>query len=319
MMIAYTTGAIIIGFILDMLLGDPQGWPHLIRWYGSVISWVEKRFYPMKNKRAAGVLFTLGVLLICVGVPAALLCLARAISPWAYLVIGGIMCWQLLAAKSLKVSSMEVYEPLVSGDLEAARYAVSMIVGRDTDKLDSAGISRAAVETVAENTSDGVAAPMFYMLLGGPVLGCLYKAVNTMDSMVGYKNEKYMHFGSCAARLDDVLNFIPARLCALVMIALSGICGFDGKNAFRIWKRDRRKHASPNSAQTEAVVAGALGIRLAGDAWYFGKLHKKPYIGDALREIEPQDIPRANRLLYAAAIALFVLTVLIRGLACAAL
>lgn len=318
-MIAYTTGAIIIGFILDMLLGDPQGWPHLIRGFGLVISAMEKLFYPMKNKRAAGALFTLGVLLICVGVPAALLCLAWAITPWAYLVLGGILSWQLLAAKSLKVSSMEVYEPLVSGDMEAARYAVSMIVGRDTDKLDCAGISRAAVETVAENTSDGVAAPMFYMLLGGPVLGCLYKAVNTMDSMVGYKNEKYMHFGSCAARLDDVLNFIPARLCALVMIALSGICGFDGKNAFRIWKRDRRKHASPNSAQTEAVVAGALGIRLAGDAWYFGKLHKKPYIGDALREIEPQDISRANRLLYAAAIALFVLTVLIRGLACAAI
>lgn len=214
---------------------------------------------------------------------------------------------------------MDVYTPLKENDVESARKAVSMIVGRDTQGLDSVGIAKAAVETVAENTSDGVAAPLLYIAIGGPILGCLYKAVNTMDSMIGYKNDKYMEFGRFAARLDDVFNFLPSRICALVMIAVSGLCGFDGKNALRIWRRDRRNHASPNSAQTESVMAGALNIRLAGDACYFGKVHKKPYIGDDNRMIEPEDIPRANCLLYAVTFALVILTVVVRGLVCAAL
>lgn len=318
-MIWYTTGAIILGFILDMLIGDPQGWPHLIRGYGLVISGVEKLLYGMKNKLLAGKLLVLCVLIICTGVPASLLYLMWIISPAAYLIFAGLLCWQLLAAKSLKDCSMDVYTPLKENDVESARKAVSMIVGRDTQGLDSVGIAKAAVETVAENTSDGVAAPLLYIAIGGPVLGCLYKAVNTMDSMIGYKNDKYMEFGRFAARLDDVFNFLPSRICALVMIAVSGLCGFDGKNALRIWRRDRRNHASPNSAQTESVMAGALNIRLAGDACYFGKVHKKPYIGDDNRMIEPEDIPRANRLLYAVTFTLVILTMIVRGLVCAAL
>ena len=318
-MIWYTTGAIILGFILDMLIGDPQGWPHLIRGYGLVISGMEKLLYGMKNKLLAGKLLVLCVLIICTGVPASLLYLMWIISPAAYLIFAGLLCWQLLAAKSLKDCSMDVYTPLKENDVESARKAVSMIVGRDTQGLDSVGIAKAAVETVAENTSDGVAAPLLYIAIGGPILGCLYKAVNTMDSMIGYKNDKYMEFGRFAARLDDVFNFLPSRICALVMIAVTGLCGFDGKNAMRIWRRDRRNHASPNSGQTESVMAGALNIRLAGDACYFGKVHKKPYIGDDNRMIEPEDIPRANRLLYAVTFALVILTVVVRGLVCAAL
>ena len=209
-----------------------------------------------------------------------------------------VMCWLMLAAKSLKQESMKVYEALERGDVEEARCSVSMIVGRDTSVLDRDGIIKAAVETVAENTSDGVTAPIFWMaLLGVPGL-YFYKAVNTMDSMIGYKNDRYMDFGRCAARLDDVLNYIPSRLTALFMIAASWIMpGYDGRGAWRIWRRDRRKHASPNSAQTESACAGALGLELAGPAVYFGVIHDKPFIGDPKRSIEPEDIPAANRLM----------------------
>lgn len=318
-MMLFAMYSLIIGFALDLLLGDPQGWPHLIRLFGALIARLEKLLYLMQNKRLAGCLLVVCMLLICGGISAGLLWLAWNISPWAYLTLESLLCWQLLAVKSLKTASMEVYDALEGGTLVDARKAVSMIVGRDTQCLDEAGVIRAAVETVAENASDGVAAPLFYICLGGAPLGCLYKAVNTMDSMVGYKNDRYIDFGRCAAKLDDILNFLPSRLCAMIMIWVSGLCGFDRKNAYRIWKRDRRNHASPNSAQTESAMAGALNIRLAGDAWYFGKLHKKPYIGDGIRSVEPGDIPRANRLLYAAATAQFVLSVLIRGIIYAAL
>lgn len=218
-----------------------------------------------------------------------------------------VMCWLMLAAKSLKQESMKVYEALERGDVEEARFSVSMIVGRDTSVLDRDGIIKAAVETVAENTSDGVTAPIFWMaLLGVPGL-YFYKAVNTMDSMIGYKNDRYMDFGRCAARLDDVLNYIPSRLTALFMIAASWIMpGYDGRGAWRIWRRDRRKHASPNSAQTESACAGALGLELAGPAVYFGVIHDKPFIGDPERSIEPEDIPAANRLMLMTA---FLMTV----------
>lgn len=211
-----------------------------------------------------------------------------------------VMTYQILAAKCLKTESMKVYDCLKKQDLEAARTAVSMIVGRDTAVLDEVGVAKAAIETVAENTSDGVIAPMIYTALGGPVLGLLYKAVNTMDSMVGYKNERYLFFGRTAATLDDVANFIPARISAYMMIAAAYLSGneYSGRQAFVIWKRDNRRHASPNSAQTEAACAGALGIKLAGDASYFGRIVKKPYIGDARRQVEYEDIRRANHLMY---------------------
>ena len=213
------------------------------------------------------------------------------------------MTYQILAVKCLKVESMKVYQCLKNGNLEQARIAVSMIVGRDTECLDEEGVAKAAIETVAENTSDGVIAPMLYLAVGGPVLGFVYKAVNTMDSMVGYKNDEYLYFGWAAARLDDAMNFIPARICACLMIAVSFLPyrGFSGSGALTIYKRDRGKHASPNSAQTESVCAGALGIRLAGDASYFGKTVKKPYIGEALRGVEYEDIKRVNHLMYGTA------------------
>lgn len=313
------TGALALGFLVDLLVGDPHGWPHLIRGFGFLIAALERALYPMKNKRAGGTLLVVVVLLLSVGLPALLLFFVWRVSPWLYIVIETVFCWQILATKSLRDESRAVYAKLASGDLPGARKAVSMIVGRDTDALDAAGVTRAAVETVAENASDGVAAPLFYMLLGGAVLGCLYKAANTMDSMVGYKNERYLDFGRTAARLDDALNFIPARLCAWVMIFAARLCGMDAGNALRIYRRDKRNHASPNSAHTEAAMAGALRVRLAGDAYYFGKLCKKPYIGDAQRPIEAADILRAHKLLYVTAYLLLMLALAFRGILYAAI
>ena len=237
-------------------------------------------------------------------VPGGILYLAYHISFYLGLAVESFMCYQILATKSLKVESDRVYREIQTGDIARARKAVSMIVGRDTQNLTIEGVTKAAVETVAENTSDGVIAPLFYMVIGGALLGFGYKAVNTMDSMVGYKNDRYLYFGRTAAKLDDIVNYIPARISALLMVVSCFLCGkeFDGKRAWYIFKRDRCKHASPNSAQTEAVCAGALGIRLAGNASYFGKIVEKPYIGDAERAVETEDIKRTNRLLYATAV-----------------
>ena len=315
----YSALAVLLGFLLDLLLGDPQGWPHIVRGFGKMISALEKRLYPMKHKAWAGFLLVLCMVILSALLPAALLAAAWYLSPWAYLLLETLLCWQLLAVKSLRTESLRVYEALVQKDLPGARRAVARIVGRDTHRLDEAGVTRAAVETVAENTSDGVAAPLFWILLGGSVLGCVYKAINTMDSMIGYKNETYLTFGRCAARLDDGANYLPARLCALTMIAAAFLRGLNAKGAVRIWRRDRRNHASPNAAQTEAVMAGALNVRLAGDAWYFGTRHEKPYIGDDIRPIEPGDILLAHKLLYGTAILLLLAVLIIRGCLIAAL
>lgn len=306
-MLVYDTAALLLGFLLDVLLGDPRGWPHLVRFYGALISALEKRLYPMRHKRFAGFLLVVGVLLPGALLPALLLALAWKVHPVCYAALSALLCWQCLAARSLQVESRHVYTALCGGTLSQARAAVGDIVGRDTAVLDEAGVARAAVETVAENTSDGEIAPLFYMMLFGAAGGCFYKAVNTMDSMVGYRNDRYADFGFCAAKLDDVCNFIPARLSALLMIVSSAVWGMDAKGAIRIWRRDRRKHASPNSAQTEAVAAGALGIRLAGDAWYFGKRHKKDTIGDELRPVEAADILRTHRLLWGASVLMLLL------------
>jgi adenosylcobinamide-phosphate synthase len=244
------------------------------------------------------------MLLLSAVIPAAILWICFRINRWLCFAVCCIMSWQIFAAKCLKQEAQKVQRCLDAGDLPAARRQVSMLVGRDTEQLTETQVAKAAIETVAENTSDGVIAPLFYMMLGGPVLGFVYKAINTMDSMLGYKNEKYIHFGRCAARTDDVANYIPARLSALGMIAAAPLTGFDGKNAARIWRRDRRKHASPNSAQTESVCAGALHIQLAGNAYYFGKLYEKPFIGDPDRAVEPADISRTCRLMYGTSILL---------------
>ena len=241
----------------------------------------------------------LTVLIVTTAVSAAILVFAYLAYPAAGVAAEAVMTYYILAVHSLCAESMKVYDRLKAGDTEGARKAVSMIVGRDTDVLDEAGIAKAAVETVAENTSDGVIAPLLYTAAGGPVLGFFYKAVNTMDSMVGYKNDRYLYFGRTAAKLDDAVNYLPARFSAVLMIFACVLGGpaFSAKNALRIYRRDRRKHASPNSAQTESVCAGALGVRLAGDASYFGVIHKKEYIGDDTRPVEPKDIPRANLLM----------------------
>lgn len=293
------------GFLLDLLLGDPCFLPHPVRLIGRCISAAEKRIRGKaledggKEIRQGAILVSL-VLISVVTVSAFLLWAAYRLHPYAGMLVEGLMTYQILAVKSLKEESTKVYQRLKEGNLIQARAAVSMIVGRDTDCLDEEGVTRAAVETVAENTSDGVIAPMLYLALGGPVLGFFYKAVNTMDSMVGYKNEKYLYFGRAAAKLDDAVNWIPARISACLMIAAAFLAGrdFSGRDAVRIYRSDRRNHASPNSAQTESVCAGALGIRLAGDAVYFGKTVRKPYIGEELRRVEYEDIKRVNRLLY---------------------
>ncbi len=307
----YHIFAFIAGFVLDLLIGDPHFIPHPVRLIGSLISFCDKRLncdagYNISEKKLnlikykRGMLLAFTVIFATFAMSVIIIVAAYSINLYAGIIAEAVMTWQILATKCLRVESMRVYDALRTDGVDAGRRAVSMIVGRDTSVLDAAGVTRAAVETIAENTSDGVIAPMLYTAIGGPVLGFVYKAVNTMDSMLGYKNDKYMYFGRFAARLDDVVNFIPARISAYLMIAAAFIGGrqFDGKNAYRIFKRDRFNHASPNSAQTESVCAGALRVQLAGDAVYFGKLVKKKYIGDGLREIEYEDIKRANRLMY---------------------
>ena len=302
-------------FLLDCLLGDPYSLPHPIRLIGRLISalekWVRKTFE--NHLVSGGAVLTVIVLILSTAVPLALLILCYRVNVWLGAAVESVLCYYMLAARCLRDESMKVHRAFLENDTEKARRAVSMIVGRDTKPLDKNGIIRAAVETVAENTSDGVTAPMLYMGLGGAVLGFFYKAANTMDSMIGYTNEKYLQIGRFAAKLDDILNFIPSRLTALLMIFSAGIMRMDIKNAWKIWRRDRRKHASPNSAQTEAVCAGALDLRLAGDAYYFGELHKKPFIGDDIREIENEDIRRANRLMYCSSVLMLIICTALRA------
>ncbi len=410
--ILFVIPALVIGYIADLIIGDPHGIWHPICMIGKMITLFERGLRsvfscPVADSSAGRVMadagesdtdramadagesdtdgsfsnreFTAGIFLVilvlfCTIALTALILMIGYRIHWAVgLILQSYMSYTILATKSLRVESMKVYTALKKEGLEAGRQAVSMIVGRDTESLDEISVTKAAVETVAENTSDGVIAPLIFLVIGGPILGYFYKAVNTMDSMVGYKNERYRHFGTAAARLDDVLNYLPARISAVLMIAAAAIlsvgerrrrsdaamshhelqpelepdkdgCKFMGKlenggseiekrdrtsesdltakrqtsfcmdarNARKIWRRDRRKHASPNSAQTESVMAGALGIQLAGDAWYFGVKHEKQTIGDALRQVETEDIVRANRLMYATSILAWLLFLFVR-------
>lgn len=294
--------AAVIGFVADLIFGDPATALHPICLIGNLIAAAEKKIRRLLPKtpraeKAGGVLLALIVLLISFSIPAALLLLTYRVAFWLGVLTESVMCWLIFAVKSLKKESMNVSAALEQEGLKAGRGMVARIVGRDTDSLSVAGVIKAAVETVAENFSDGVFAPMFYLMLGGGALGFAYKSINTMDSMVGYKNDKYLYFGRFAAKLDDAVNYIPARMAALVLILSAGLCRMDARSAWKIWRRDRRNHASPNSAQTEAAAAGALHIRLAGDAYYFGRLYKKPFIGDDIRPVEIQDIARVNTLM----------------------
>lgn len=314
-----STIALLLGIILDFILGDPHGWWHPVMGIGKIITKTEtalRSIFPKTKtgEHIAGGILAVIVVFISVGIPAVLLYGAYRLHSVAGMILEAVMCYAMLAAKSLKTESMKVASALEQEGLEAGRKAVSMIVGRDTKRLDETGVIKAAVETVAENTSDGVIAPLLFMGIFGGLGGFFYKAINTMDSMIGYKNEKYRYFGTAAAKLDDVVNFIPARISAFMMILSAFLCGMDGKGAFRIFKRDRYCHASPNSAQTESVMAGALGVQLAGDAWYFGVKHEKPTIGDAKRPVELADIERSNRLMYVTAILTAVAVLGIRGI-----
>ena len=303
-----------IGFLIDFIVGDPQGLWHPVCGIGSLISRMEKKLRKNtadtpQNLLLAGAALAVTIPCMTVVITAVLLLAAGFLHPYLRFALMCVLDGWILAARSLKTESMKVYRRLKEKDLNGARYAVSMIVGRDTERLTAEGVTRAAVETVAENASDGVIAPLLFLFFFGPVGGFFYKAVNTMDSMVGYKNEKYLYFGRAAAKLDDLVNYIPARLTGLAFAtAACLIPGMSGKNAFKIWRRDRRNHKSPNSAQSESACAGALGVQLAGDAWHFGELYHKPTIGDALRPIEPEDIPRANRMMYVASVLTLVVS-----------
>ena len=305
--------ALVLGCMLDALLGDPYSFPHVIRLVGTLIARSEallRRVFPATRagERAAGVLLVVAVVGVSCGGVMGVLHIVRLVSPALAFAVETLLCYQFVAAKQLRIEALRVRDALRHEGLEAARHAVSMIVGRDTACLDEAGVIRATVETVAENASDGVVAPLLFMALGGAPAGMLYKAVNTMDSMVGYKNETYRFFGTAAARLDDVLNWVPARITGVLMCLVAPLVGLDGRGAWRIYRRDRLRHASPNSAHPEAACAGALGVQLAGPASYFGVMHDKPTIGDATRAICVDDITRACDLLQATSVAALALS-----------
>lgn len=311
--------AALCGFVLDQLLGDPVWMPHPVVAMGKCIALMERvlrRVFPKtpRGELAAGAVLAAVLPLGTLGLSVLALWLCGLVHPALKFGLSVLWCGQCLAVKGLRDESANVYQKLVSSTLDEARRAVGRIVGRDTEELSAEGVAKAAVETVAENFSDGVAAPLCYMFLGGAPLALCYKSVNTMDSMVGYKNERYLYFGRAAAKLDDLVNYIPSRLSALLLILAAFLRGQDWRNALTIWRRDRRNHASPNSAQTESAMAGALGVELAGPASYFGKVVDKPTIGEALRPIEPGDIPRANDLMVTASVLALLLLAGIRGI-----
>jgi adenosylcobinamide-phosphate synthase len=298
-----TLYALLTGYILDLLLGDPVWLPHPIRWMGLIISRGEALLRRLscrtsKSQFISGILLTMAVTAVSFMLPYCLLKLAQDINLLLAFGLESFMCYQILATKSLKAESMSVYRALIGGDLPEARKKLSRIVSRDTQHLNELQVAKGTVETIAENTSDGVIAPMLFIMIGGAPLGFLYKAINTLDSMVGYQNDSYLFLGRFAAKLDDAANIVPARTAAYLMVLASFLADYDAKNAWKIYQRDKYKHLSPNSAHTEAVCAGALNIQLAGENYYFGQLVKKPTIGDDNRQIEAEDIKRTNRLLY---------------------
>ncbi|MGI6090231.1 MAG: adenosylcobinamide-phosphate synthase CbiB [Saccharofermentanales bacterium] len=312
-MLIYSTLAIIIGFLLDLIIGDPQGWPHLVRLLGALISVLEKALYNSNRKRQAGTVLVMTVIFVSAAVSVAILAVTWLLSPWLYLAVASLLCWQIVAARSLAEESKPVYYALQNQDLPAARQKLAMIVGRDATALEVPDIVRATVETIAENTADGIIAPLFYFMLGGVPAAIIYKAINTMDSMLGYQNDRYRDFGRRAALLDDVANYLPARLSALIMLLASAMSGFSASGAWKIWRRDRRKHKSPNAGQTEAVMAGALGLVLGGASRYGGVMVEKPALGDPVRAAEIEDIKRAQKIMWRTTASMLILVLIYRA------
>ena len=314
MLIALST---FTAFILDQIFGDPRNFPHPVVIIGKLISAMERftrKVFPKTNKGelAAGAFTWLVVATVSFAVPFIALVLLAKVNVWAAFALNIFWSYQIFASKSLKEQSMLVYRYLEAEDLPNSRKYLSWIVGRDTSELDPEEITKAVVETVAENTSDGVTAPMLYMMILGAPLGMLYKAINTMDSMLGYKNDRYMYFGRIPAKIDDVANFIPARITGLLMCLTAPLIGLDGGNAYRIYKRDRLKHLSPNSGHLEAACAGAMHIMLGGDSYYFGKLVEKASLGDPDREVRITDIPLSIKMMYASSLAMLALLEVVR-------
>lgn len=292
-----------IAGVLDLIVGDPQWLPHPVRWIGNCIMVFERVLYPQKKsrfmERCAGCVAALLVVAVSMGAALLLLHSAQKLHPFAGFVLTVIIFFYCIAARSLVNEAQKVYRHLAAGDLRGARHALSMIVGRDTEELDEQEIIRATLETTAESITDGIVSPLFYGALFGPVAAVGFKAVSTLDSMIGHMNTKYRYFGTCAARIDDVMNFIPARLTAFIFIPLAGrLCGGDGGRAFTIALRDRLKHDSPNSAHSEAAMAGALGVQLGGGAYYEGTFIKRPFLGDGVHEVTNDMIITACRVVF---------------------
>lgn len=302
-----------VAWLLDFIIGDPQGWPHPVRWIGNLISVVQRGVRRCCRSdsmlRIGGAVMWIVVVGLTWGIAWGVLTLAQEIHPWLGWGVEVWMIFTVLAGRCLANAARDVERPLRANNLAESRVKLSWIVGRDTSQLQPQQINRAVVETVAENTVDGIIAPLFFLFLGGAPLAMAYKAVNTLDSMVGYKHEKYRAIGMVSARLDDAANFIPARLSWLLLAVAAFLCRQDGFRALQIGWRDRYNHSSPNCAWSEATVAGALGIRLGGPNDYFGERVEKPWIGDAQREISVDDISQTIRLMWVAstlALALFI-------------
>ncbi len=297
---------ILAAFALDSLVGDPQWFPHPVRLMGAYIGGFEKVVRRIVKTerilRLAGILLTLSTVVLAYSVSMLVLYWAASFNMWAYYLVYTILAYTCLAARCLSFEGKRIRDALQAGDIAQARKLLSYIVGRDTENLDESGITRGAVETVAENTSDGVIAPLLYLFIGGVPLAMAYKAVNTLDSMVGYKSERYLHYGWASAKLDDLANYAPARMTGIAITAAAWFLGLDAKGSFRILGRDSQNHSSPNSGFPEAAAAGALGIQLGGTNSYFGRPVPKPTIGDFKRPLNRQDIADMNRLMYGAVV-----------------
>ncbi|MEG0283202.1 MAG: adenosylcobinamide-phosphate synthase CbiB [Erysipelotrichales bacterium] len=284
-----------IAFILDLIIGDPNYGFHPIILLGKLNRKLEKILY--KDNKLNGFILGIVSILISMSIVLAILYLSYQINIYLYLIISTIITYQIIATKSLYQAGQRVYLALEENNLDKAREAVGMIVGRTTTELSEEEVINACIESVIENTSDGVSAPLMYLAIGSTTLGMGYKASNTLDSMFGYKNEKYQNFGYFSAKFDDIINYIPARLSALIMILASALLRYDYKEAFKVFKRDRYNHLSPNAGQLESVSAGALNIQLGGDHEYFGVMVSKPTIGNKTKKCNKDDIKKANNLM----------------------